>query len=635
MRTLVVLIGLAIVRPEAAAQTPPPPAASPGTVTLSLAEYNRLLDLGDRPESSPAPLTQSVVATADLRVRVEAGTARGVFTVAGEVLVDGIAVVPLIGSATLVEATMNGRPLPLRSDTGRYQALIEGPGPFAVALGWGAPVVQAAGRASFVLPVTSASATRATIDLPGDQADVQVSHGLVTGRTVANERTLVDVTLDPGSGASISWSMRESTQLSPTRDVRASAEVLTLVTVGDSDVRVASLVDLTVLQGELRTLAVQLPAGFELTGVSGGSIATSAASGNSLTLTFGDSTSRSHQFLVTLERPHGGGSFAVETGVLTMPAVQREHGEIAVEGVGTLELAAEARDGAHRMDVREVSASLQALASQPLLSAFRYQRAGPVSPTLALGVKRFADAGVLAAVAERAVATTLVTGEGRALTEIKLQVQNRAQPFLKVLLPPGASMVSVEVAGESAKPVSGSDGTRVPLLRPGFRPTGTYEVSFVYLHAGTPFARKGDIAMALPRLDLPIGIVNWEVFVPERYSAHAIDGNAIDVQRFTKTLGGGGALAGAATAVVGKSSDKPGASLTGVQEVVGARAQSPPTDAAFEPIQPSQNVVNLQRRTSGVLPIRVDVPRAGTSHRFVKPLVIDQETTVTLRYRRR
>jgi hypothetical protein len=50
---------------------------------------------------------------------------------------------------------------------------------------------------------------------------------------------------------------------------------------------------------------------------------------------------------------------------------------------------------------------------------------------------------------------------------------------------------------------------------------------------------------------------------------------------------------------------------------------------------PSQNVINLQRRTSGVLPIPVDVPRAGTSHLFVKPLVVDQETTITLRYKRR
>ena len=52
-------------------------------------------------------------------------------------------------------------------------------------------------------------------------------------------------------------------------------------------------------------------------------------------------------------------------------------------------------------------------------------------------------------------------------------------------------------------------------------------------------------------------------------------------------------------------------------------------------VQPSQNVINLQRRAPGVLPVRVDVPRAGTSHQFVKPLVVDQETVVKLRYKRR
>jgi hypothetical protein len=50
---------------------------------------------------------------------------------------------------------------------------------------------------------------------------------------------------------------------------------------------------------------------------------------------------------------------------------------------------------------------------------------------------------------------------------------------------------------------------------------------------------------------------------------------------------------------------------------------------------PSVNVQNLQRRASGVLPVRMEVPRAGTSHRFVKPLVIDEETRVTFRYKRR
>src|SRR5262249_19718899 len=34
---------------------------------------------------------------------------------------------------------------------------------------------------------------------------------------------------------------------------------------------------------------------------------------------------------------------------------------------------------------------------------------------------------------------------------------------------------------------------------------------------------------------------------------------------------------------------------------------------------PSQNVFNLQKRVAGVLPVRVDVPRAGKSYRFVRP----------------
>jgi hypothetical protein len=50
---------------------------------------------------------------------------------------------------------------------------------------------------------------------------------------------------------------------------------------------------------------------------------------------------------------------------------------------------------------------------------------------------------------------------------------------------------------------------------------------------------------------------------------------------------------------------------------------------------PSEAVINLQKRAAGVLPVRVDVPRAGTSHQFVKPLLVDQEATVRLQYKRR
>jgi hypothetical protein len=74
-----------------------------------------------------------------------------------------------------------------------------------------------------------------------------------------------------------------------------------------------------------------------------------------------------------------------------------------------------------------------------------------VTPLLALDVRRFPDAAVLAAVAEPTVGTTLVTGEGRALTGVTMWVRNRAQAFLRVALPQGAAMLSVGIAGASVR----------------------------------------------------------------------------------------------------------------------------------------------------------------------------------------
>ena len=47
----------------------------------------------------------------------------------------------------------------------------------------------------------------------------------------------------------------------------------------------------------------------------------------------------------------------------------------------------------------------------------------------------------------------------------------------------------------------------------------------------------------------------------------------------------------------------------------------------------SANVMNLQRRVAGVLPVAIEVPHAGTSFQFVRPLVLDEETKVTFSYK--
>jgi hypothetical protein len=59
------------------------------------------------------------------------------------------------------------------------------------------------------------------------------------------------------------------------------------------------------------------------------------------------------------------------------------------------------------------------------------------------------------------------------------------------------------------------------------------------------------------------------------------------------------------------------------------------SNARKQTANPSANVVNLQRRVAGVLPVAIDVPRTGTSFQFARALVLDEETKVTFSYKSR
>src|SRR5262249_57311040 len=88
-------------------------------------------------------------------------------------------------------------------------------------------------------------------------------------------------------------------------------------------------------------------------------------------------------------------------------------------------------------------------------------------------------------------------------------------------------ILSAEVAGEKVNRVQARDGTGVPLLRAGFRPADAYEVSFVFLHSGAPFTRKGGSELSLPPMDIPISVLEWEVYLPEQYKVRDFGGGAI------------------------------------------------------------------------------------------------------------
>jgi hypothetical protein len=468
-----------------------------------------------------------------------------------------------------------------------------------------------------------------------------------------------------------------------------------------------------------------------------------------LTLKVNAPSQRSHQFLISMERSINGAK--ADAPFLSFTHAQRETGEVLVEGAGTMEITATEGGDLKRMDVKEANQYLRSLAHFPPQAAFRYHKQAGETPSLALQWVRFPDGSVLAAVAESATVTTLVTSEGRSLTEVKLLIKNQAQPILKVSLPAGASILSADVGGERVKPVQGPDGNRVPLLRQGFHPTDSYTVSFVFIHSGAPFAKKGGAELSLPNMDIPISLLSWEIFLPEQYKVKDFGGDVIasnlvpqpfreevamkeyryreaemsnnimqslpgqmggyvvdssgavvPYARITVTSVDNGAartattdgqghwvmagmpsgnfkarveMAGFNTSLFNMNYNANEASAYSFPLSVAAAAETVEVTAQAAQLQnstntfhgsafgvniggpingrysgsgleqlgpgvvsnqnASANVLNLQKRVSGVLPVPVDVPRAGTSFSFVRPLVLDEETKVTFSYKTR
>jgi len=710
--------------------TPLPAPGAAGTVTLSLSEYNRLVELASRKDKTPdgAPLP-FVLSHAVFKLRVEKQTLVGTVDIDGALLAAGPVKTPLTTGLTVLEAKQANLALPLLQEGSSHAAILIGPGPFAVALGVAAPLTIEAGRASFVLPVPLASSATLSLELPGSHANVRIEPGLVTSRTTVNDSTVIEAALEPGKPARLWWTTREIAAPVAQRDVRFLSDIKTVVSVGDSQLRLTALCDLTVIQGEAAEFKLPLPAGYELTTASGNTLESHEVSGDTLTLRVHDPARRNHQFLIAMERANR--ETKADAPLLAFTGAQRETGEVLIEGAGAMELIATEAGGLRRMDVREASAITRSLSHFPLQAAFRYNRRAADAPKLQLEWRQFLDADVLSAVAERATVTTLANVEGRTLTEISLRVRNHAKPYLKIELPAGAQLVTAEIEGQRVKPV---EGGRVPLLRAGLDSSRAYTVSFVYLSNGARFAKNGSYDMGLPKLDIPVNLLTWEVSLPDRLEVKQFGGNALAAELFPAALANnfgvdgvennnfdanfwnsndlstlepgqiGGIVVDPTGAVVPGaqvtvSNTQTGASLTTTSNgdgnwVISGMQPGPMKvvistpgfknmqyDLELQASKParmgttlevggvaatveitregaistdtrrieefarkkqtenlysvSQNAVNLQRRVAGILPVPVEVPRSGKSYRFVRPLVMEEETRITFQYRSR
>src|SRR5262249_21341346 len=153
------------------------------------------------------------------------------------------------------------------------------------------------------------------------------------------------------------------------RESRTLASVKSLVTIGEADLRLVSVLGFTVVQGEPSEFEVQIPSGFEIVGVTGASLERRAERPAGVLLVVRNEAHRRPHVLLSLERANSGGSQRLVTGFPSLPSAQRETGEVAVTGTGTFDVSSPDTPGLRRMDVREVDPVLASAAQQSLAAA--------------------------------------------------------------------------------------------------------------------------------------------------------------------------------------------------------------------------------------------------------------------------
>ncbi len=192
--------------------------------------------------------------------------------------------------------------------------------------------------------------------------------------------------------------------------------------------------------------------------------------------------------------------------------VEREHGWLGVEVLGTIQLQEVGRADALAVDVAQLPAELVGNAVSPVLQGWRYHSAGA---KVALTATRLPEREPAAGSVDEVVARTRIAPEGRASTELSITLRNRLRHSLRLRLPEGVVVRASRLDDEPVKPSRAADGS---LLLPLKRSAGERPEPFT-LH----LTLEGDVGalglvglptLTLPAIELPVSSLRWDVQVP-------------------------------------------------------------------------------------------------------------------------
>lgn len=586
-------------------------------VVMPWSDFKTLYEKGKAPEKPPQPAPHDYT----LSRAVLTGQAiddAAVFTAKMRVDVlkqDGWVRVPVLpGQVALRRARVGGRDASLWFDGSWYQLVTDQKGPIDIELEFAVSAFESAGEHGFSFPLPRAAALEVELGVPAeDLLDFQVAGAQQVTTSDRRGERVMKALLPARGNLAVTW--RKSVDAEqpadgeePAAEARLYAEHQALIGVAEGVLTGSSTVHYSILHAGVDTLRFSLPADVTLLDVKGkgvGEWAGKEVDGrNVVDVALNFEAKGSYSLVVEYERALAeAGSQSLTVPDLQVLGVERVKGWVGVDARSNLEIAAGAAESARVVDVRELPPSILGQTDWPVLLGFTYRKEGWRIP---LEIRQHAEVDMLVTIIDQVAATTVMTPDGRRMTQVTWAMRNNRAQYLRVDMPEGAVPWSAFVGGKAVKPAKADDGkVMIPLARSQTAggDLARFAVELVYVEDGVaPVKGKGSFAAQLPVADVPATAVAWTVYVPgeAKIPKRSIGGSLRPVDAYTPIDVGGVSL----------------------------------PEATAQVQRQAQLQFDSEATAAGVQPVRVTLPVDGRPLYFEKLLVLDEDLEVRFDYKK-
>lgn len=623
-------------------EKPAEPAHAAGWVVIPVEEYRVLRSKAYPAEHDPEPPPLDATLTRvdyDLQVAGELAQGRANLTV--DVLKDGWVRVPVPAGLLVREARLDGKEVSLvpaaqGKSAGHLSALLSHSGRSVLTLEIDVPVTASTGEESISLPSTDSGITRASVELPRQGIDLKVGGGILSDKSESSGKTKWLAYARGNEALTLTWRKKtEDHHIELPLRLRGSLTQLT--SLGEDVSTVYAEASLEIVQGAAHEVRIQLPEKITINQVTGATVADWEMKNGELAVIFLEPVEHSARFVINgeVKLPRDG---IIDIPLLRLLNIERDTGGVAVEILGAGEIKdqkARGLEDADPSDLGEMIASRQS----PALAAFRAQpgEAG-ATRSLSLNVARYDQQAVLMANIEEARYDILMSVDGKELVQARYAIRNNQRNFVKVTLPPGASVWSASLGGRPARPGQSPDGSLLlPLEKSrGGEDAPAFVVELMYVTKASRWEEKGKETVTLPSVDLPISRTGMLLYYPPLFRVTTEPG-IFRTQEYqapvsvalapTEDIGMGGAISRKAVDTSAQSAQQSGRELDRLQAFAKLqnnddKEKKDSTQALLDTFRSK----SLGGKVTGILPVNVDFPAFGPSIYLVSELTSENQS---------